>query len=90
MNHEQPSTNRTATRMEGAPSNFPYNNLNISCDFSNTSSYTIKNTIRKRRNQRQLRKRGITNMLNYIRRLPPIQNSNDPSTNQLFNGSTFP
>ncbi|GES97873.1 hypothetical protein RCL_jg3640.t1 [Rhizophagus clarus] len=90
MNHEQPSTNRTTTRMEGAPSNFPYNNLNISCGFLNKSSYTIKNLIRKRRNQRQLRKRGITNMLNYIRRLSSIRNTNNPFTNQLFNGGTFP
>ncbi|GES99669.1 hypothetical protein RCL_jg24250.t1 [Rhizophagus clarus] len=70
MNREQPPTNR-------ASSNFPYNNLNNFCDFSNTSSYTIKNSIRKRRNQRQLRRRGITNM-SYIRRLPPIRNTNDP------------
>jgi hypothetical protein len=97
MNHEQPPTNQTinATQMERAPSKIPRDNLNISCDFSDTtsnnpSSYTSF-VIRRRRNQRRLR-HGITintYILNHIRRLPR-QNTNVPFTNQFFNGSTFP
>ncbi|PKY51320.1 hypothetical protein RhiirA4_468269 [Rhizophagus irregularis] len=65
MDHEQPPTNQTinATQMERAPSKIPRDNLNISCDFSDTtsnnpSSYTSF-AIRRRRNQRRLR-HGIT------------------------------
>ncbi|PKC60981.1 hypothetical protein RhiirA1_467242 [Rhizophagus irregularis] len=61
MDHEQPPTNQTinATQMERAPSKIPRDNLNISCDFSDTtsnnpSSYTSF-AIRRRRNQRRLR-----------------------------------
>ncbi|CAB4383376.1 uncharacterized protein OCT59_009513 [Rhizophagus irregularis] len=77
------------------PSKIPCDNLNTSCDFSDT---TFKNpssyasfAIRRRRNQRRLRHEITINMyiLNRIRRLP-MQNTNDLFTNQFFNGSTFP
>ncbi|GBC07796.1 hypothetical protein RclHR1_00770009 [Rhizophagus clarus] len=84
MNHTHKS-NFTGT-IDGSCSN-----LN---DFSDTTSYTINHlssyaslTVRKRRNQRRLRRRG---MLNHIRRLLPIQNTNNSFTNQFFNGITFP
>ncbi|GET04108.1 hypothetical protein GLOIN_2v1835724 [Rhizophagus clarus] len=90
MDHEQSPANQTnATQVEAAPSNVP-------CDFSDTTYYTINNlssyanyTIRRRRNQRRLRRHN-TFMLNYIRRLTQIQNTNDLLTNQFFNGYTFP
>ena len=90
MDNEQQPINQ-----ERAPSENPRDNLNTSCDFSDTTSNNSSSyaslTIRRRRNQRQLR-HGITinNMyiLNRIRRLP-IQNTNDLFANQFFNGSTF-
>lgn len=53
-----------------------------------SSSY-INFIIRKHRNQRRLRRHGFAYMLNHIGRLPPVQ-TNDPATNQFFNGMTFP
>ena len=97
MDHEQSPTNQSinATQMERAPSKIPCDNLNISCDFSDTTSNNPSSyasfAIRRRRNQRRLRHViTINNMyiLNRIRRLP-IQNTNDLFTNQFFNGSTF-
>ncbi|GES85595.1 hypothetical protein GLOIN_2v1835724 [Rhizophagus clarus] len=69
--------------------------IDDSCNFSDTTSYNLSSyaslTIRKRRNKRRVR-HGITintYMLNRIRRLP-TQNTQNPSTNQFFNGITFP
>ncbi|CAB4434861.1 unnamed protein product [Rhizophagus irregularis] len=45
MDNEQQPTNRTidATQMEHVPSKIPCDNLNISCDFSDTTpSYAIE------------------------------------------------
>ncbi|CAG8701222.1 5712_t:CDS:2 [Rhizophagus irregularis] len=57
MDNEQP-TNRTidATQMERALSKIPCDNLNISCDFSDTTPSYVSFAIRRRRNQRRLRR----------------------------------
>jgi hypothetical protein len=76
MDHAHKS-NLTSRAIESTPSNVP--------------SYASL-TIHRRRNKRRVR-HGITidtYMLNRIRRLPPIQNTNNPFTNQFFNGSIFP
>ncbi|CAB4434782.1 unnamed protein product [Rhizophagus irregularis] len=85
MDNEQQSTNRTinATQIEHAP-----------CDFSDTTPSYVSFAIRRRRNQRRLRRlrHEITiNMYiwNRIRRLP-MQTTNNLFTNQFFNGSAFP
>ncbi|CAB4480391.1 unnamed protein product [Rhizophagus irregularis] len=95
MDNEQP-TNRTidATQMERALSKIPCDNLNISCDFLDTTPSYVSFAIRRRRNQRRLRRlrHEITiNMYiwNRIRRLP-MQTTNNLFTNQFFNGSAFP
>ncbi|CAB4434746.1 unnamed protein product [Rhizophagus irregularis] len=61
MDNEQQPTNRTidATQMEHVPSKIPCDNLNISCDFSDTTPSYASFAIRRRRNQRRLR-HGIT------------------------------
>ncbi|CAB4383388.1 unnamed protein product [Rhizophagus irregularis] len=96
MDNEQQPTNRTidATQMERAPSKISCDNLNISCDFSDTTPSYVSFAIRRRRNQRRLRRlrHEITiNMYiwNRIRRLP-MQTTNNLFTNQFFNGSAFP
>ncbi|GES85601.1 hypothetical protein GLOIN_2v1835724 [Rhizophagus clarus] len=104
MDHEpiEPSINQTTNviQMERASSNVSYSNLNISYDFSNTTSYTISNsssyaslTIRRRRDQRRLRHRITTNTytlnhMSLLRQLPR-QNTNDPFADQIFNGTEF-
>ena len=86
MDNEQSPTNQ-ATEI-------PSDNLNTSCDFSDTTSNNPSSyasfAIRRRRNQRRLRHEITINMYmwNRIRRLP-MQNTNDLFTNQFFNGSTF-
>ncbi|GBC10624.1 hypothetical protein RclHR1_00980001 [Rhizophagus clarus] len=52
----------------------------------------VSRIISRRRNQRRLRSHGNTintYTLNLIRQLPS-QNTNDPTTRQLFYGSSFP
>ncbi|GBB97603.1 hypothetical protein RclHR1_03010006 [Rhizophagus clarus] len=89
------SRNPNFTETDNEISNISDNDLNISVDSSdtcttrNSSSYASR-VIRRRRNQRRLR-HGITintYILNRIRSLP-IQITNDPFSNQIFNGSTF-
>ncbi|GBB97604.1 hypothetical protein RclHR1_03010007 [Rhizophagus clarus] len=90
------SRNPNFTENDGEISNISNNNLNISGDSSDASSYKTNNSssytslvIRIRRNRRRLRRRTrINDTLNRISILP-IQNTNDPFQNQIFNGSAF-
>ncbi|GBB91546.1 hypothetical protein RclHR1_01890020 [Rhizophagus clarus] len=93
MDREQSLTNQTTDATQRAPLNVSYDNLNVSRDFS--TFYVINNpshvsrVIRRRRNQRRLNSIITNGTLIRIRQLP-IQNTGGPSSNQFFNGITFP
>jgi hypothetical protein len=97
MNHQSNFTEAIESDLSNIPSYASFirrrRNKIITMDRapSNAPSYASL-IIRRRRNKRRVRHEipSDTYMLNnYIRQLPPSQNTNDPLTNQFFNGFIF-